>query len=130
MSDLKRPTVEAVLAINVEVPAAHGGSPGLHSRELLELAVAAPQATLMGRPLMTDRYEIAAACLYCLCGSHALVDGNKRVALATSLVFLSGNGLLPDERLDADAWENLTLDVAAGKLARDETTKRLRKLVK
>jgi len=32
---------------------------------------------------------------------------------------LSENGLLPDEELDADAWEQLTLDVAAGRLDRE-----------
>jgi death-on-curing protein len=129
MSELKHPTVEAVLAIHDEVLAAHGGSPGLRSQELLESAVAAPQATMMGRPLMSDPYEIAAAYLYYLCSNHAFVDGNKRVALATCLVFLSENGLLPEERLDADAWENLTLAVAAGALSREEVTQRLRALV-
>ncbi len=83
----------------------------------------------MGRPLITDPVEMAAAYLFYVCGNHAFVDGNKRTALATCLVFLSENGLLPDERLDAAAWEMLTLDVAAGKLARDETTRRLRQLV-
>jgi death-on-curing protein len=129
MSELKHPTVEAVLAIHVEVLAAHGGSPGLRSQELLESAVAAPQATMMGRPLMSDPIEIAAAYLYYLCSNHAFVDGNKRVALATCLVFLSENGLLPEEQLDADAWENLTLAVAAGALSREEVTQRLRALV-
>jgi hypothetical protein len=44
-------------------------------------------------------------------------------------VFLSENGLLKNEELDADAWENLTLAVAAGVLSRNEVTERLRKLV-
>ena len=57
------------------------------------------------------------------------MDGNKRVALATCLVFLSENGLLPNERLDADGWEALTLDVAAGRLDRTQTTSRLRRLL-
>jgi prophage maintenance system killer protein len=57
------------------------------------------------------------------------VDGNKRVALATSLVFLSENGLLANEELDPDAWETLTLAVAAGALAREAVTEKLRALV-
>lgn len=127
---LKHPTIEAVIAIHAEVLAAHGGSPGLRSRELIESAVAAPQATIMGTPLITDPIEVAAAYLFYICGNHAFVDGNKRTALATCLVFLSKNDLLRDERLDTDAWESLTLDVAAGKLSRDAVTKRLRKLLK
>ena len=127
---LKHPTVDAVLAIHAEVLAAHGGSPGLRSRELLESAIAAPQASMMGAPVMTNPIEIAAAYLFYICSNHAFVDGNKRVALATCLVFLSENGLLAEERLDVDKWESLTLAVAASVLARDEVTKTLRKLLK
>lgn len=127
---LAHPTVEAVLAIHGEVLAAHGGSPGLRSRELLESAVAAPQATMMGTPLITEPFEIAAAYLFYLCSNHPFVDGNKRVALATCLVFLSENGILPDESLDVDDWETLTLAVAGGALSRDEVTAALRKLVR
>ena len=32
------------------------------------------------------------------------------MTLATCLVFLSENDLLPNERLDADAWEALALE--------------------
>jgi len=126
---IKHPTVEAVLAIHVEVLAAHGGGAGLRSRELLESAIAAPQASKMGFRMMTDPIEIAAAYLFYLCCNHPFVDGNKRVALATCLVFLSENGLLPDETLDVDQWENLTLAVAAGVLRRDEVTATLRALL-
>ncbi|MFO1437186.1 MAG: type II toxin-antitoxin system death-on-curing family toxin [Verrucomicrobiaceae bacterium] len=126
---LLHPTLDAVIAIHAEVLAAHGGSPGLRSRDLLESAVAAPQATMMGQPMITDPIEIAAAYLFYLCSNHAFVDGNKRVALATCLVFLSENGLLKNEELSVDDWENLTLAVAAGVLSRDEVTAKLRQLV-
>ncbi|MEO7100038.1 MAG: Fic family protein [Luteolibacter sp.] len=126
---LKHPTIEAVLAIHSEILSAHGGSSGLRSRELLESAVATPQATMMGAPRISEPIEIAAAYFYYLCSNHAFVDGNKRVALATCLVFLSENGLLDNEELDTDAWEKLTLEVAAGALARDEVTAMLRGLV-
>lgn len=123
------PTVEAVRAIHAEVLAAHGGATGLRDEALLESAVAAPQATMMGRPLMSDPIEIAAAYLFYLCRNHPFIDGNKRVALATCLVFLSENGLLPDEQLNTDAWECFVLDVAASRLDRADTTARLRVLV-
>jgi death on curing protein len=126
---LAHPTVEAVKAIHVEVLAAHGGSAGLREAALLESAVAAPQATMMGEPLFTDAVEIAAAYLFYLCRNHPFVDGNKRTALATCLVFLSENELLPEEKLDRDAWEALTLDVAASSIDREQTAQRLRKLL-
>ena len=127
---LSHPTASAVLAIHREVLAAHGGSAGLRDESLLESAVAAPQATMMGQPLFTDPVEVAAAYLFYLCQNHPFVDGNKRTALATCLVFLSENGLLPDEELDADAWEKLTLGIASSELDRPQATMRLRKLVK
>lgn len=128
-TSLKHPTVEAVLSIHAEVLAAHGGGEGIRSMELLESAVAASQATMMGSPLISEPVEIAAAYLFYLCSNHPFVDGNKRMALATCLVFLSENGLLPNEDLDADAWENLTLAVAASLLSRAEITATLRKLL-
>jgi death-on-curing protein len=127
---LAHPTVAAVKAIHAEVLAAHGGSAGVREEALLESAVAAPQATMMGEPLISDPLDVAAAYLFYLCRNHPFVDGNKRTALATCLVFLSENGLLPDEKLDTDAWESLTLAVAASELDREQTAVRLHKLLK
>jgi death on curing protein len=121
--------LEAVKAIHAEVLAAHGGLAGIRDEALLESAVSAPQASMMGRPMFTDPVEIAAAYLFYLCRNHPFLDGNKRTALAACLVFLSENGLLPKEKLDADAWESLTLDVAASRLDREQTAVRLRKLL-
>ena len=123
------PTVEAVKAIHREVLEAHGGSPGLREQALVESAIAAPQATMMGEPLFCDPIELAAAYLFYLCRNHPFVDGNKRVALATCLVFLSENNFLPNETLDADVWEDLVLQVASSQFDRDQTAVRLRKLL-
>ena len=126
---LAHPTVAAVKVMHDAVLAAHGGMPGIRDEALLESAVTAPQATMMGQPLIQDPIEVAASYLFYLCRNHPFVDGNKRVAVATCLVFLSENGLLPSEALDADAWERLTLDVAASRLDRIETAGRLRTLL-
>ena len=122
--------MSAVKAIHTEVLAAHGGAPGIRDEALLESAVAAPQASMMGKPLISEPTEIAAAYLFYLCRNHAFIDGNKRTALGACLVFLESNNLLPRTKLSADEWEAFVLDVAAGKLDRDQTTRRLRKLVK
>jgi death-on-curing protein len=127
---IKHLTVAAVKAIHNEVLAAHGGARGIRNQALLESAVAAPQARMMGQPLMSDPIEIAAAYLFYLCRNHAFIDGNKRTALAACLVFLESNDLLPDTKLPTDDWEAFVLDVAASKLDRAETTQRLRKLLK
>jgi death-on-curing protein len=127
--DLLHPTVEAVKAIHREVLQAHGGSAGIRDEGLLDSAVAAPQATMMGKPMFREPVEVAAAYLFYLCRNHPFIDGNKRTALATCLVFLSENGLLSQEKLDADIWEQLVLDVAASRIDREETTKRLAKVL-
>lgn len=124
---------EAVLAIHAEVLAAHGGMAGLRDRGLLGSAVAAPQASFGGKPLISDAVEVAAAYLFYLCRNHPFADGNKRTALAAALVFLQLNGRLPDPGLpqrNMDDWEALVLEVAASKLDREGATKGLRKLLK
>jgi death-on-curing protein len=123
-------SVAAVKAIHGEVLAAHGGASGLRDERLLESAVAAPQATMMGEPLITDPVEIAAAYLFYLCRNHPFMDGNKRTALAACLVFLEANERLPSSKLPVDDWETLVLDVAGSRLDRQQTTKCLRQLLK
>ena len=127
--DFIHPTVATVKALHEQVLRVHGGSAGIREENLLESAVAAPQATMMGRPMIEDPIEVAAAYLFYLCRNHPFVDGNKRAALATCLVFLGQNGLLPEQKIDDDALEAFVLDVAASRIDRDETTRRLRALV-
>jgi death-on-curing protein len=126
-------SVDAVMAIHTEVLAAHGGRRGLRDRALLESAVAAPQASFDGKPLLANPIEIAAAYLFYLCRNHPFVDGNKRTALASCLVFLDVNGLLPDACPSAHetaAWEVFVGDVAASRIDRNQATRRLRSLIR
>ncbi len=123
-------SVAAVKAIHREVLAAHGGAPGLRDERLLESGLAAPQATIMGEPLISDPVEVAAAYLFYLCRNHPFMDGNKRTALAACLVFLEANDRLPTSKLPVTDWETLVVDVATGRLDRSHTTKRLRQLLK
>jgi death-on-curing protein len=123
-------TASAVKAIHAEVLAAHGGSPGVRDEALLESAVAAPQATMRGQPLISSPVEIAAAYLFYLCRNDPFIDGNKRTALAACLVFLEINDLLPNLKLSAHDWEAFVLEVAASRVDRDQTTARFRKLLK
>lgn len=132
MSDaLKHLTVAAVKkSIHREVLAAHGGGAGLRNETLLESAIAAPRATMLGQSLISDPIEVAAAYLFYICRNHPFVDGNKRTALAACLVFLEANDLLPMTKLPIDDWETFILEVANSQLDRDMTTRRLRKLLK
>ena len=132
MAEVVHLTAEAVKIIHAKVLDKHGGLDGLRDEGLLHSAVSAPQATWGGEPLFKDVVDVAAAYLFYICRNHPFNDGNKRAALASCLVFLEQNGLLPDAGLPSkniDAWEQLTLNVAAGKIDRDQTAARLRKLV-
>jgi death-on-curing protein len=119
--------VDIVEEIHAEALRQFGGSEGLRDAGLLESAIAAPQATFGGKSPYADLVEVAAAYLFYLCRNHPFVDGNKRVALGACLVFLRLNGLEPEP--DGLEWEALTLDVAASRLDRADTTARLRALV-
>ena len=119
--------VALVRELHAEAIAQFGGSDGLREEALLESAVAAPQATFGGQSVYASLEEMAAAYLFYLCRNHPFVDGNKRVALGACVLFLRLNGVEPAP--DGLEWEELVLDVAASKLDRDQTTKRLKVLM-
>jgi death-on-curing protein len=120
-------TVEVVQEIHSEAIGQFGGSDGIREMALLESAVAAPQASFGGESVYTDLAEVAAAYLFFLCCNHPFVDGNKRAALGSCIIFLRLNGVEPEP--DSQAWEDLTLDVAASRIDREQTTTRLRALL-
>jgi death on curing protein len=120
-------TVDIVKEIHAAVIEAYGGGQGIRDEALLHSAVAAPQATYGGESPYADLVEVAAAYLFYLCRNHAFVDGNKRVAMASAIVFLRLNGVEPTP--DGPEWEALMFDVAASRIDREQTTARLRKLI-
>ena len=91
-----------------------GSEPAVRDYGLLEAALARPQATAFGSDAYPEPDAKAAAFLHSLARNHALVDGNKRLALAATIAFYGINGrrltLTNDE-----AYE-LIMNVAAGKL--------------
>ena len=120
-------TVEIVREIHQAAIRDFGGSDGVREMALLESAVSAPQATFGGKSTYSSVAEIAAAYLFYLCRNHPFLDGNKRTALGACVVFLKLNGMIP--KPDGPEWESLTIDVAASRIDRDETTRRLRALL-
>ena len=76
--------------------------------------MARPQATAFGEDAYAGLEEKAAALLHSLARNHALVDGNKRLALAATIAFLGLNGRRLTFTND-QAYE-LIMDVAAGRL--------------
>jgi len=120
--------VDSVREIHAEVIRQFGGLNGVRDENLLTSAVLAPQSTFAGQSPYADLVEVAAAYLFYICKNHAFLDGNKRTAMMATIVFLRLNAIEP--KPDSPQWERLMLDVASSKIDRDETTRRLRKLLK
>ncbi|EWT06288.1 death-on-curing protein [Intrasporangium chromatireducens Q5-1] len=79
---------------------------------LLSSALGRAQATVFGEDAYPTLPLKAAALLQSLAGNHALVDGNKRLALNATITFLVLNGY--DPGLSQDEAYDLMLEVAAG----------------
>jgi death on curing protein len=93
---------------------ATGGKVQVRDAGLLESAAARPQATAFGSDAYPDLDSKAAALLHSLARNHALVDGNKRLALAAVIAFYGMNG--HRLTLSNDAAYDLVMQVAAGQL--------------
>jgi death-on-curing protein len=79
---------------------------------LLEAALARPRSTAFGEDIYSSIHGKAAALLHSVARNHALVDGNKRLALAATIAFLGLNGIRLTLTND-EAYE-LVMAVAAG----------------
>jgi len=81
---------------------------------LLAAALARPQATAFGKDAYPDMDAKAAALLHSIARNHALIDGNKRLALAALIAFCGLNGRCLT--LTNDAAYELVMNVACGQL--------------
>ncbi|MER6137482.1 type II toxin-antitoxin system death-on-curing family toxin [Streptomyces sp. NPDC001815] len=79
---------------------------------LLESAVHRPSASMFGQEAYTDLFDKAAALLQSLAVNHPFVDGNKRTAWISCVVFLALNDV--QLRPDIDVAERLVTAVASG----------------
>ncbi len=81
---------------------------------LLEAAVARPRATVFEKDAYPDLDAKAAALLHSVARNRALIDGNKRLALASIIAFYGLNGRRLT--LTNDTAYHLVISVAAGEL--------------
>jgi death-on-curing protein len=81
---------DAVFIFHEENLLAFGGASGIRDRGAIESALARPQNLFAyGQP---DLFDLAAAYTAGLSQNHGFVDGNKRTAFLTGVVFLAENG--------------------------------------
>ena len=119
-------TLAEALSILQDQTARYGGEFGVRDLGLVSSAIAVPRASFGGQMLHGDLFGMAAAYAFHLCQNHPFVDGNKRVALASALVFLDLNGIRigdPDGTLYP-----LMMAVARGEKGKSEIAYALREL--
>jgi death-on-curing protein len=111
-------TLEDVLLLHGDQIDLYGGDPEVRDQNLLESALAQPQATYDGRQLHGDLFEMAAAYLFHLVQNHPFLDGNKRTGAVAALAFLDLNGV----EIDAPPGSiyDLTMSVATGRAGKTE----------
>ncbi|MBB4102734.1 type II toxin-antitoxin system death-on-curing family toxin [Allorhizobium borbori] len=113
---LHRAVIERLHEMQIE---RFGGAYGLRDAGILESALARPvNRAAYG---CDDLMELAAAYLFGLARNHAFIDGNKRIAIVASAVFLMENGY----EIDADEAHLYTfvLAIAAGEIDEEGATR-------
>jgi death-on-curing protein len=115
-------TYDQVIAIHSRQLRRFGGAPGLRDDGLLRSALERP--TNKWHYEQAELPELAAAYGFGLAKNHAFVDGNKRIAFVTMVVFLRKNGVrfAPDQ---AQATA-MILALAAGEVSEQSLARWLR----
>lgn len=119
-------TLDEVLLLHELQLERYGGASGIREKSLLESAINTPQASFGGEYVHNGLYEMAAAYAFHIAENQPFVDGNKRTALASALVFLDLNLIEiedPDELL-----YGAMIDIAQKKLQKSGLAKLFQKL--
>lgn len=108
-------SIDDVMALHAEQLAIFGGPEGIRDRGTLESALARPLNRWSYE--QADMAQLAAAYAFGLAKNHPFVDGNKRAAFVTMMVFLRLNGIhfAPDPAQATAA----IVDLAAGEIDED-----------
>lgn len=110
-------TLADVVEIHKNQIELYGGRGGIKDISLLISALAMPEATFQGQYLHCTLFEMAAAYAYHICMNHPFIDGNKRTALVSALVFLDYNGIQIDD--PKGSLYTAMMNVASGKRKKD-----------
>lgn len=118
-------TLEDVLTIHADQINRYGGRKGVRDQSLLLSAIAQPMSTFDGQYLHKTIYDKAAAYFFHLSQNHPFIDGNKRVALVSTLMFLMMN----DHAIDynENELEQITYALATRKASKEEIAHFLKK---
>jgi len=121
-------SVDRVLRLHDMQLRLFGGADGVRDLGLLESAIGNAEATFGGEFLHQDLFEMAAAYLYGICRNHPFVDGNKRTAVTSALVFLEINDIWVES--NDDELYALVIATAEARADKSEIAEFLRERVK
>ena len=114
--------VNIIIDVHAEQLALFGGPDGVRDIGLLESALARPQNKFAYGE--NDLAALAAAYVFGIARNHAFVDGNKRAAFASMIVFLGLNGIdfiVPPENATV-----MIQSLAAGEVSEESLTRWIR----
>ena len=86
-------TKKQILAMHGKLASLSGGAAGVREEALLDSALEQPFQAFGGEDLYPTVLAKAARLAFGLAKNHALLDGNKRIACHSMLVFLALNGV-------------------------------------
>ena len=115
-----------VVQIHVDQIERYGGHSGISHFRLLESALAMSRAAFEGEWLHRNIFEMAAAYAFHISQNHPFVDGNKRTALTSALVFLELNGV-PIFDPEGSLYDAM-IAISSGDLGKFELADALRRL--
>jgi death on curing protein len=84
-------SLDEVLAVHVRSLAEHGGGDGIRDLGLVESALASAKNTFYYAN--GDLFDVASSYAFHLAESQAFIDGNKRTAVTSAMIFLAKNGV-------------------------------------
>ena len=122
MSEPEWLDIDIVLDIHAEQLALFGGGDGLRDRGLLESALARPLNKFAYGEI--DLAALAAAYAFGIARNHPFVDGNKRAAFASIIVFLGLNGI--DFDVPPEEATVVILELASGQIEEDGVARWIR----
>lgn len=114
------------MAIHERSLVEHGGTVGVRDSGGLESAVMQP--INVHYYLDGDLFDLAAAYAFHIAEAQAFLDGNKRTAIASALIFLEINGIATTE-IDPMALYLPMIDISAGHLDRESLAGKMRELL-
>jgi len=109
-------TVDQAIKIHDRQIEQHGGLKGLRDLGLLTSAIEMPKSAFSGIEMYPTLFDKAAAYIFYLAKNHPFIDGNKRTAAFTAILFLRLNGL--NVKIDLKQYELLIVGTAEGLISK------------